>query len=152
MRCPYFKRCRLELAWDATEQQLMDTKPGTGGAVPHMSQVVWRFSVERAKGGRPKVDVDGVTYCVGHGDPGRAHEGEFNNCLIDSLRQCVGITADRKLVRADLENEFRNAVGRARVTQTSFLDVDSHWRTILRSLFLHNTSGEPAQCDVSQFA
>ena len=87
----------------------------------------------------------------GHGDPGRAHEDEYDNCLIDSLRQCVGIVADRKLVRDDLMQEFHTAVGRAQVTQTSFLDVESHWRAILQSLFKHNTCGAPAQCDIRQY-
>ena len=151
MRCPYFQRCRLELAWDATDQQLMDTKPGTGGAVPHMSQVVWRFSVEKAQGGRPRVDVDGVTYSVGHGDPGRAHEGEYNNCLIDSMRQCIGIHVDRRKVRADLVQVFGSAPGRADVTHSSFLDVESHWRSILESIFRHNTSGIPAVCNIGDY-
>lgn len=150
VRCPFYQRAAGQLYWRANEQQLLDTLPGTGGAVPHFSQVVWRFNgVTRSN--RHIVEVDGVLYYMGHGDPGRAREGEHNNCLIDSLRQCIGITADRKLVRDDLENEFRNAAGRALVTQTSFLDVESHWRAILRSLFLHNTSGAPAQCDVDQF-
>ena len=95
--------------------------------------------------------MDGVSNYIGHGDPGRAHEGENNNCLIDSLRQCTGLMVDRKLVRDDLVSQFHTAAGRAAVTQTSFLDVESHWRAILQSLFLHNTSGVAAQCDVSQF-
>ena len=55
--------------------------------------------------------------------------------------------SDRLAVRCDLEAEFRSAAGRARVTQTSFLDFESHWQAILRSLFLHNTSGLPTLCE-----
>ena len=95
--------------------------------------------------------VDGVAHSVGRGDPGRAANGEYNNCLIDSLRQCVGMSADRTAVRCDLEAEFHSADGRARVTQTSFLDVESHWQTILRSLFLHNTSGLPVACEPQDY-
>ena len=95
--------------------------------------------------------MDGVSYYKGYGDPGRAHEGEHNNCLIDSLRQYVGIVADRKLVRNELVQQYHTAVGRARVTHTSFLDVETHWRAILHCLFKHNTSGAPAQCDITQF-
>ena len=34
-----------------------------------------------------KLDIEGIHYYVGYGDPGRAEDGEYNNCLIDSLRQ-----------------------------------------------------------------
>ena len=100
----------------------MDTVAGTGGALAHFSQISWRFDGKIARG-TIKIIVDGVAHSVGRGDPGRAAHGEYNNCLIDSLRQCVGMSSDRNAVRCDLEAEFRSADGRARVTQTSVLDV-----------------------------
>ena len=83
-------------------------------------QVCWRFEKERTpRGSRRVVVVDDARYTVGYGDPGRAADGEFNNCLIDSLRQCVGIISDRKAVRHALIEEFGSADGRAKVTDTS---------------------------------
>ena len=67
------------------------------------------------------------------------------------MRQCVGMYANRFAVRLDLESEFGNAVGRAKVTRRSFLDVEAHWQTILRSLFRHNSSGLPLTCEPQQY-
>ena len=47
--------------------------------------------------------------------------------------------------------EFGTAEGRARVTLTSFLDVDSHWQAILESLFRHNLVGLPTQVEADNF-
>ena len=90
---------------------------------------------------------------VGRGDPGTDINGACeNNCLIDSLRQCLGIVADCRQVRRDLINEFARATGdRARVGVANYLDVEAHWRSILRSLFRHNVSGLPATCNVDDF-
>ena len=152
VRCPYFQRMRSDLSWHASEKELMDTQAGTGGAVPHFSQVRWRFEKERTpRGSRRVVVVDDARYTVGYGDPGRAADGEFNNCLIDSLRQCVGIISDRKAVRHALIEEFGSADGRAKVTGTSYLDIDSHWRSILRGLFEHNLSGLPHHCSLGSY-
>ena len=128
----------------------MDTQPGTGGAVPHFSQVVWRFNGTTRRR-TPIVDVDGVSYYVGHGDPGRAKDDEYNNCLIDSLRQCIGIHVDRRKVRADLEEDFSAAVGRARVTNASFLDVESHLRAIVQSIFKHHILDLPRECNLDDY-
>ena len=49
-------------------------------------QVCWRFEKERTpRGSRRVVVVDDARYTVGYCDPGRASDGEFNNCLIDPL-------------------------------------------------------------------
>ena len=69
----------------------------------------------------------------------------------DSLRQCLGLVADCKLVRRDLVTQYANASGRARVTTSSYLDVESHWKAILRSLFLHNTCGVPTTCNTDDY-
>jgi len=141
---------RGEISWTANDQELMDTQAGTGGRVPHFSQVEWHFDGFTPRGSR-KIVVDGVAYFIGRGDPGRAANGEYNNCLIDSLRQCLGMLSSRPAVRGDLLIEFATAVGRAKVTASSFLDVEAHWRAILHSLFRHNTSGLPLACDVQAY-
>ena len=54
-------------------------------------------------------------------------------------------------MRRDLQRDFCNAAGRARVTYASFLDIDSHWRAILRSLFRHRTSKPPQSCEENDY-
>ena len=78
----------------------------------------------------------------------RQHRCCENNCLIDSLRQCLGIVADCRQVRRDLINEFAGAPGRGHVAVASYLDVEARWRSIIRSLFLHNVSGLPVTCNL----
>ena len=127
--------------WQATSQQLMDTQPGTHGRVPHMSQITWHWD------GVGAVIVDGTLYDVGYGNP-----GGFNDCLIDSLRQCLGLDTDPRRVREDLVSAFADASDeRARATHNSFLDLDSHWETLLRSLFAHNSCGVSKDCDLQLF-
>ena len=126
----------------------MDTQSGTGGTVPHFSQVSWSLS-GRTGGGLRFVSVADTSYVVGRGDPRRDGSGASkNNCLIDSLRQCIGIAADCKQVRQDLINEFASASGRAHVGVSSYLDVEVHWRAIIRSLFLHNVCGMLVACNI----
>ena len=109
--------------------------------LPHMSQLPWKFRNEA----KTELLVDGVEYRRGYGCPGKPADGETNNCLIDSLRQCLGdVQCDRKAVRRDLQDEFGGDSGqdaRRVVTQSSYLDVEHHWQAILRSLLRHNTSG-----------
>ena len=103
LRCEYFQHERGVLPWPANDQQLLDASQGTQGAVPHMSgQVTWECTARRTPLGQVQVLVNGIYYYVGYGDPGRAAKGEFNNCLIDSLRQCLGVEVDRREVRQDL--------------------------------------------------
>ena len=54
-------------------------------------------------------------------------------------------------MRRDLKSQFAEAVGRARVTGSSYLDVESHWQAILLSLFRHNASGLPTTCETSEY-
>ena len=78
-------------------------------------------------------------------------EGELSNCLIDSLRQCLGLECERTLVRKDLQDLYKFHTGRARVTFDSYLDVQEHWQDILRSIFRHNTSGVPPNFNPDDF-
>ena len=66
--------------------------------------------------GATKLMIDGVQYFVGRGDPGDARIGEHNNCLIDSLRQCLGIQRNYRKVREDLMVAYGNASGHVTVT------------------------------------
>jgi hypothetical protein len=96
--------------------------------------------------------VRGLAYYVGRGDAGLAINHECNNCLIDSMRQCLGIQhVDRVAVRNDLVNEFQHHSGRAYVQWDSMLDVESHWRAILCSILKHNSSGLHTVCDLQQY-
>ena len=111
-RCPYFQRLRGQITWDANVSQLQDTQAGTGGSLPHQSQINWRFNGNTTSGSTSIV-VDGRPYYVQYGNPGKLSEGERNNCLIDSLRQCIGVQCDRTLVRADLQSLYEFHAGRA---------------------------------------
>ena len=137
-RCGFFKLDRGVLPWTATAQQLLDARAGTQGTLPHMSQLPWSFE----DAALTQLVVDGVNYRKGYGVPGNLNEGEANNCLIDSIRQCLGnLECDRRLVREDLKSEFGNSADpRQRVTCNNYLDVESHWKAIVLSLFRHSRS------------
>jgi hypothetical protein len=129
---------------------LLDTISGSGGATS--GKVVSKFDGPPGNN-TSMVIVEGVSYKWSYGNPGNRSEGECNNCLIDSLRQCLGIETDRKKVREDLVREFRNKPDRdrAQVTHMSYLDIESHWRAILQSIFKHNTSNSPTECDLDEY-
>jgi hypothetical protein len=96
-----------------------------------------------------------VAYRRGYGFPGDSFNEEFNNCLIDSLRQCLGdLQCDRKLVRRDLQDEFGCNNGqdhRRQVTDISYLDVECHWQAILRSFGRHGTSDQIGTFDPNDY-
>ena len=138
-RCPYFQKIRGQVTWDANETQLQDAEADTGGSLPHQSQINWKINGNTTRGSTC-ILVDGKPYYVQYGNPGKLSEGERNNCLIDSLRQCIGVQCDRTLVRADLQSLYGFHAGRAKVTFDSYLDVEEHCKDILLSLLRHNTS------------
>ena len=141
---------RGQIDWAANESQMRDTLAGTGGHLPHQSQICWRFNGVTTTGAM-RIIVDGRHYYVQYGNPGKLTEGEQNNCLIDSLRQCLGVQCDRTLVRADLQSVYEFHVGRAKVTFDSYLDVEEHWKVILQSLFRHNTSDASPHCNPDDY-
>ena len=95
--------------------------------------------------------INGQYYYKGRGNPGSANDNEYNNCLIDSIRQCLGLECDRKLVRQELEVTYGRDSGRARVTEKSYLDVEHHAQAIIGSLYRHNTSGQRSDCSIADF-
>ena len=137
-RCDFLGVDRGVLPWTVTAQQLLDAQAGTQGTLPHMSQLPWSFQ----DAAMTRLVVDGNNYRKGYGAPGNLEEGEANNCLIDSIRQCLGnLACDRRRVREDLMSAFGNCGDpRQRVTFSSYLDVESHWRAIVASLLRHSGS------------
>ena len=131
-RCDFYGFDRGDLPWEATPLQLLDSQ--AGGNVSHCRGFSWRFLF----GSRGALEVDGLTYRR------TAASSDGNNCLIDSLRQCLKIAAcDCSLVRQELLRQFGNASGPANVTARSHLDAESHWKAILVSL-LRMHAGEIA--------
>ena len=138
------------LPWSVDAQQFLDTQEGTQGQLPHFSQVTWSFTNPQ----RTELVVDGLPYRKGYGNPGEASRGEENNCLIDSLRQTLSLQCDRGSVRLDLQSEFGapdRLEWRRHVSHNSYLDIEFHWRAILRSLFRHNSSGLASNCDLEEY-
>ena len=125
-RCDFFGVDRGVFSWPATQLQLRDANADTRGNVPHCRGFSWGFQF----GSRDLLVVDDVTYLRTRAS------SAGNNCLIDSLRQCLKIPdCDCSLVRQDLLQQFGNASGAANVTTWSHLDAESHWKAILASLF-----------------
>ena len=140
-RCTYYERVAGQLPWQATAQELLDTQAGTQGSVPHMTQVSWRWH------GLGSVMVDGTVYDVGYGNP-----GGYNDCLIDSVRQCFSLDTDCRKVRHHLVSLFADAADdRAQVTSNSYLNLDSHWKELLQALFGFTTCGANPACDLASF-
>jgi len=143
----FYGQRRGQLDWDVPhEEDLMDAQRGTGGSTRR------QVNVQLQSDDRIAV-VDNERYIQHYGDPGGC-----NNCLIDSLRQCLGLSADCRLVREDLMRQFRDEPQRidGRVNQryvgpTTFLSVNDHWQSIIRSLFRHNTSNKPTECNIAEF-
>ena len=82
-------------------------------------------------------------------------QSKLVNGISVSLRQCLDdLQCDCASVRRDLQMEFSNYAGpdpRLSVTDNSYLDVESHWQAILRSLFRHNTSERTTAVDLDQY-
>ena len=150
-RCDYFMRQHGLLEWEPNEQDRMDTMQGTGGSLPHRTQVSWSFTGLRDYHHSRILMVDGKEYFEGYGNPGRGIDGEINNCLIDSIRQCLNLVCDRRIVREHLMKKFSHHTGRAQVTKDSFLDVEEHGLDIIQLLYQHNLCGEPKVVDPSRF-
>ena len=106
-----------------------------GDSVPHLTQTAWHREGEL-------VVIEGRLYEQGHAS------GHENNCLIDTLRQSLGIEADASWVREQLECRFhRDAViGEAVVRCGAFLELQHHWRDTIELLFEADQSGKVKCC------
>ena len=111
----------------------------------HIHQQSWRKD-GKTSDGADKLVVNGKSYVVRYGDPGGC-----NNCLIDSLRQCLYIQSDNRAVRKDLQAQFALAPGAAKVTAHSYLEVHRHATSIVQGLFKYNSSNRPKDVDVRDF-
>lgn len=74
--------------------------------------------------------VDGRRYRRGFAS------GRANNCLIDTLRQKLGLVANVDWVRSQLQFRFSEP-GAAQVTAANFLTLDLHWEAVV-DLLLEN--------------
>ena len=141
VRCQYYNRKRGIVDWEIGQQEQLDTLAGTNGNIPHMTEIKWHWV------GHDTIVHDSKIYDIGYGNPGGC-----NDCLIDSLRQCLKLDTDPRKVREDLLMEFADDEDRrAKVTSNSYLNLDSHWQTLLRALFKHNTCGTAPECDLDQY-
>ena len=77
------------------------------------------------------VEVNGSCFRVG------SASGWNMNCLIDTLRQVVhgGVDCNVQDVRNHIANELRDVVPGA------FLDLEEHWRAVIKWLARCNTNG-----------
>ena len=127
-RCAYYSRARGDttavrrgvVAWTPSQQDHMDTLAGTNGAIAHRMQISVRYTDSR----RHFLMVDDVQYRVGRGS------GADNNCLIDSLRQCLNnLECDPDYVRRELLHKFGHLQpdDPAYVGPINFLDAEAHW-------------------------
>ena len=89
------------------------------GRGPHLRQVNVLCQGDRLR-------VDGVWYVQGFASPTDC------NCLIDTLRQKLGVQADLHVVRQGLRERF--PVGSTQVTKSNFLELEAHWRATVELL------------------
>ena len=145
----YFGKSRGTFAWDVNEQDARDAEAGTQGNLPHRSQIAYSSNNHGTE-----FVVEGIPYRRGRGEPGSDAHGCLNNCLIDSLRQSLGLQCDCTLVRDDLQRAFPDVDpndNRRQVTDRSYLDVRCHWRAILTSLFARSTIASSTSCDPNDY-
>lgn len=142
--CPYYGRDAGQLTWRASAEDLADAMPGTGGALPHRTQVGWSL-LGKDDHGELIVRVSQRDYLVGQAS------GAGCNCLIHSLSQCLGIVTNMAAVREDLIKEFGSSPGRMKVGAGTFLELEHHWVAVLRGIFKHALGCAIAAVDVDQF-
>ena len=70
------------------------------GKLAHMTEVPWKHLPGDPWTQSRFVEIEGVRHQIGQAS------GEGYNCLLFSLRQCLGVHVDVALVRADLQKKF----------------------------------------------
>ena len=119
--CPFFAGRAREAHPDAA----------LGDTVPHM------FQMDVRRDGA-FFWVDGRKYRRGYAS------GRDNNCLIDTLRQKLGLICNVEWVRSQLQLRFAEP-GLAQVTADNFLTLDLHWESVVDLLF--QNSGRSLRSD-----
>ena len=120
------------------------------GKLPHMTELPWKLLGVDAKTRTRFVEIEGVRHRIGKA-PGLGY-----NCLLYSLRQCLGVDVDVTLVRADLQKEFPDPchgicspIGThclddcTKVYAMNFL-CTTHCRAAVQSIFRHCTAAGKA--------
>ena len=121
--CAFYRRPR-----DAHEDAQL------GDHVPHFAQMRVVVAGRRFRLGEQLYDRGVAT-------------GAGNNCLIDTLRQALGVPCDMDFVRAELMRRF--PAGPARVTERSFLDLRDHWESVLTCMSISYQAMGHAPIDVA---
>ena len=115
-----------------------------------MTELPWKL-LAGTPGARTRfVEMQGVRHVLGQAS------GEGYNCLLYSLRQCLGVDVDVQLVRADLQQEFstpcREICGPSgsncldnctKVYSINFL-CTAHCEAAVQSIFRHCTAADKA--------
>ena len=108
--CGFFGRQRSDLplhSFSPNDRDLLDTRmlqQELGGRLKHRTEFHWQ-GVGRDEHGRRIVLIDGSYYYLG------ASDGSENDCLIHSLRQCVGVMVNVPAIRRALMQEFSTPCG-----------------------------------------
>ena len=151
-RCEFFGRNR-GATWATTPQQSQDAlmfRQDLHGELPHMTELPWKLLP--ATPGTPSryVEIHGVCHLLGQAS------GQGFNCLLYSLRQCLGVDVDVRLVRADLQQEFSTpCLGICGPFGTDCLDdctkvyafnflCTAHCEAAVQSIFRHCTAAGKA--------
>jgi hypothetical protein len=130
VRCSFHGRDAGDLPWKASAADLLDTVAGTGGLLPHRTQVEWSvLGVDRHSS--TILRAFERDFFVGKAS------GEGCNCLIHALSQCLGIITNIDNVRQDLIKQFSSSDGRMKVARKTFLELEYHWLEVLRGIFRH---------------
>ena len=153
-RCEFFGKVRGQIAWTTTRQESQDAlmhKQDLQGKLPHMTELPWKLLGVDAKTKRRFVEIEGVRHRIGDSS------GQGYNCLLYSLRQCLGVDdVDVRRVRADLQKEFGTSCNEScspigthclanctKVYAMNFL-CTTHCQAAVLSIFSHCTAAQKA--------
>ena len=156
--CPFYGLDRGKLTWQPDAQDLQDTRmlhQELRGQLRHRTELRWR-RIGRDDHGQRVVLVDDDYYFVA------GASGVGSNCLIHTLRQCLGVIVNVDAVRADLMREFttpcsptchpsgaRCTRACTKVYEENYLNTD-HWEAVVRLLGRHCATGR-LRLDASHF-
>ena len=124
------------------------------GQLPHRTELRWQLLGIDPRSQARIVSIVGQNYLLGHAS------GAGCNCLVDSLRQCLGMVVDVGAIRRDLREEFPTACGAGcawrggscergcmKVYDMNYLTTD-HWEAVIRLSGRHSILG-PIELDAA---